>query len=286
MIQLPSRLREQSPDTGPAFARVSELLSLLRSPEGCPWDRAQTLVSLRTAVLEEASELVDAIESGDAAHVMEELGDVYLVAGLMAQISADSGPGLAVADVLNLLSDKLIRRHPHVFTEGGESLDSAGAVKLQWDQIKEEVEGRGRDAVSALDRVGRHLPPLTRAHELQKKAAKTGFDWPDASGPLAKVQEELTELLETETEAEREHELGDLLFSVVNYARHIRVDPVVALHSANSRFERRFRHMEAGAGPGFSGLSLADQEALWQQAKRETQTTGNNSPRREDASQE
>ena len=267
MIDLPESLRNASREPGEAFTRVSTLLSLLRSPQGCPWDRAQTLESLRAAILEEGSELVDAIDSGDVAHVREELGDVYLVAGLLAQVAWDSGKHFSVGDVLNELAEKLIRRHPHVFAHGGHALDSAGEVKKQWDEIKEHVEGKGRDAVSVMDRVGRHLPPLSRAHEMQKKAAKTGFDWPDASGPRAKLDEEVAELVAASTDAEREHELGDLLFSVVNYARHIGVDPVVALHGANSRFESRFRHMEANADARFAALTLEQQEALWRKAK-------------------
>lgn len=267
MIPLSDATRTPGSEPGEAFSRVCTLLALLRSPDGCPWDRAQTLTSLRSAVLEEASELVDAITSGDINHVLEELGDVYLVVGLLGQILAEASESRGPTAVLNLLAEKLIRRHPHVFAEDGHALSSAGAVVQQWDQIKADVEGRSRGAVSVLDRVAKHLSPLPRAHELQKKAAKAGFDWPDATGPRDKLLEEIAELEAADSVAEREHEIGDLLFSVVNYARHSGVDPVLALQAANSRFERRFREMEREAGSTFSSLSLEEQEALWQGAK-------------------
>jgi tetrapyrrole methylase family protein / MazG family protein len=256
-----------------AFGRLYSIVARLRAPDGCPWDREQTPKSLRGSVVEEAYELVEAIDEADAAHVAEEAGDLFLLATMIPYMHEEAGD-FSVADVLSGISDKLVRRHPHVF--GDTKAETPDAVLKQWNEIKEKVEGR-RKKDSLLDEVSRALPPLERAYKLQKKAAKVGFDWAEASEVWAKAREELEES-EAACEASAasgdrdalEEELGDLLFSAVNLARFLKVDPAIALHAANEKFSRRFRHVEkrmAEAGESLSAANMKRMDAFWDQAK-------------------
>jgi tetrapyrrole methylase family protein/MazG family protein len=257
-----------------AYGRLYSIVARLRAPGGCPWDREQTPKSLRGSVVEEAYELVEAIDEGDAAHVAEEAGDLFLLATMIPYMHEEAGQ-FSVADSLTVICDKLVRRHPHVF--GDATAETPDAVLKQWNEIKEKVEGR-RKKDSLLDEVSRALPPLERAYKLQKKAAKVGFDWTEAASVWAKAREELQEAEEAcEVSAESgdrdalEEELGDLLFSAVNLARFLKVDPAIALHAANEKFSRRFRHVEkrmAESGMELTSANMPDMDAFWDEAKR------------------
>jgi tetrapyrrole methylase family protein / MazG family protein len=256
-----------------AFERLYSIVARLRAPDGCPWDREQTPKSLRGSVVEEAYELVEAIDEDDPAHVAEEAGDLYLLAIMIPYMYEEEG-AFSVADALNGLCDKLIRRHPHVFGEA--EAKTSEAVLKQWNEIKEKVEGR-RKKDSLLDEVSKALPPLERAYKLQKKAAKAGFDWPDSSGVWDKAREELLESEEACKAAAAsgdrsalEEELGDLLFSAVNLARYLKVDPAIALNAANEKFSRRFRQVEksmAEAGAALAAENMALMDGFWNEAK-------------------
>ena len=256
-----------------AFGRLYSIVARLRAPDGCPWDREQTPATLRGSVLEEAYELVEAIDEGDAPHVREEAGDLYLLSTMIAYMHEESG-AFSVADSLDAISAKLVRRHPHVFADSDASTPEA--VLRQWNDIKERVEGRRRKD-SILDEVSRAMPPLERAYKLQKKAAKAGFDWAAAADVWAKAREELGEA-ERECEASAaqgdraalEDELGDLIFSAVNLSRFLGVDPSLALHGAIEKFSRRFRHVErrmAEAGLPLAAEHMGRMDAFWDEAK-------------------
>jgi tetrapyrrole methylase family protein/MazG family protein len=224
--------------------------------------------------VEEAYELVEAIDEGDAAHVGEEAGDIYLLATMIAYMHEEKGD-FSVADALAGLCDKLVRRHPHVF--GTSEAATSDAVLAQWNDIKEKVEGRRRKD-SLLDEVSRALPPLERAYKVQKKAAKAGFDWAAAGEVWAKAREELGEAEEACERAARsgdraalEGELGDLLFSAVNLSRFLGVDPALALHGTVENFSRRFRHVErrmAEAGKALAAEHMGMMDGFWEEAKR------------------
>ncbi len=232
-------------------------MARLRDPEhGCDWDGAQTFATIAPYTIEEAYEVADAIERGDWADLKDELGDLLLQAVFHSRIAEEAGL-FALPDVVAAISDKMERRHPHIFGDG---------PNPGWEALK-AAERAARPDASALAGVATGLPALLRAEKLQKRAARTGFDWPDASGPRAKIDEELAEV-ETAGPDELESEIGDLLFSVVNWARHLGVDPEAALRSANAKFECRFRAMEGEAGEAFAALSLEDKEALWAAVKR------------------
>ena len=256
-------------DGGRAMDRVLELMAQLRAPDGCPWDREQTPASLKPQLLEECYEVLEAIDSGSSADMVEELGDLLLHIAFQAQIARERGD-FTFADVATALGDKLVRRHPHVF--GAEKVaDSAATIRL-WDELKKAEKP---ERTSALDGVPRHLPALMRAHEVQKKAARVGFDWPDAAGPREKIAEELRELAaEIEAGAAPERmadEAGDLLFAVVNYLRHLKVDSETALSGATVKFDRRFRAVEAAvaaSGKPFADHTLDELEILWQAVKK------------------
>lgn len=258
--------------TSPALAPIAQLRSIvarLRAPGGCPWDREQTHASLRDGLLEEAYEVVDAINAADDANLREELGDLLLQSVFHAQIAEEEGR-FNFDDVAQGISDKLIRRHPHVFGED-HCADSA-EVLVRWDQIKAAEKG-GAAPGSVLDGVPRSLAALMRAQKVQKKAAKVGFDW-DAIGPVvAKVREELAEVEEAVAAGEAgavEEELGDLLFSVVNLARKLKVDAEVALQRATGKFIGRFQALEALSREralSMETLTLAELDALWDEVK-------------------
>jgi ATP diphosphatase len=238
------------------IAPLQRLMAQLRDPDsGCPWDAAQTFQSIALYTIEEAYEVADAIARGDMAALRDELGDLLFQVVFHARMAEEAGI-FALADVLASIIAKMERRHPHVF--------GAAGVRPDWEALKAEERATNPDA-SALSGVALALPALLRAEKLQKRAARTGFDWPDASGPRGKVAEEIAEVEQAGSEAERAEEIGDLLFAVVNWARHLGVDPESALRSANGKFERRFRAIETA--PGFANLSLDEKEALWAQAK-------------------
>ena len=250
--------------------RLREIVRRLRAPDGCPWDREQTHASLKPHLLEECYELLEAIDAGDNDHLREELGDLLLQVTLHAQIATDEGR-FSLDDVAADLADKLIRRHPHVFGEN--RLPDSDAVLKQWDQIKRDEKTERR---SALDGVPLHLPALARAQKVQAKAARVGFDWPDATGALAKVHEELAEVADA-TPAELEHEVGDLLFAVVNYARKRKVDAEQALLSATRKFSDRFHAVEDLAyarGLDVKSLTLDQLDALWDEVKARDEAQG------------
>jgi ATP diphosphatase len=247
------------PPATSAIDRLVAIMARLRDPvSGCEWDVAQDFASIAPYTIEEAYEVADAIARGDMADLKDELGDLLLQVIFHSRMAEEAGH-FTLADVAVAISDKMERRHPHIFGDtpnGGHHL---------WEQIKAE-ERTGKGSGGALDGVAASLPALLRAEKLQKRAARTGFDWPDAAGPRAKVIEEIAEI-DAAAEADRMEEVGDLLFSVVNWARHLGVDAEVALRRANAKFEARFRTMEADAGGAFAELDLAAMEALWVAAK-------------------
>jgi len=235
-------------------------MARLRDPiGGCEWDKVQTFETIAPYTIEEAYEVADAIERGDMADLKDELGDLQLQVVYHARIAEEHG-AFTLADVMASICDKMVRRHPHIF---GDAAASPG-----WEALKAAERG-DRDDRSALAHVAKALPALKRAEKLQKRAARIGFDWPDAGGPRAKIVEELAEIDAATSDAERAAEVGDLLFSVVNYARHLGVDPEAALRQASTKFETRFRHVEAIADKPLSDMDIDALETLWQQAKRE-----------------
>ena len=236
--------------------RLEAIMRRLRDPAtGCEWDRVQTFATIAPYTLEEAYEVADAIERDDMVDLADELGDLQLQVVFHAQMATEAGH-FTLNEVITRICDKLERRHPHLF---GNASESPG-----WEALKAE-ERSGNPDQSALAGVAKALPALERANKLQKRAARTGFDWPDASGARAKVVEELAELDAETGQAEREEELGDLLFAVVNLARKLNIEPEAALRAANAKFERRFRMIETA--DGFEQLTLDQKEQLWLAAK-------------------
>ncbi|MCL2382210.1 MAG: nucleoside triphosphate pyrophosphohydrolase [Treponema sp.] len=272
-----------------AFRKLYDVIVRLRSPDGCAWDREQTPHSLRGGLIEETYECVEAIDQQEPDHIKEELGDIFLLITMIAYIHEQQGL-FSVADVLEGNAEKLIRRHPHVFGEpvpgesgkGGAALSPAEILK-NWARMKVEKEGR-KPKDSILDEVSRGLPPLDMAWKLQKKAAKAGFDWPEASGVVAKIKEELEEVeaaiantaapggpaASKSASAELEGELGDLLFSVVNLCRFFDIEPSVALQRTNAKFTGRFKSVEKRmkeSGQEMSAKNLAVMDHYWNMTK-------------------
>jgi len=249
------------------LARLRAIVRILRSPGGCPWDREQTHESLRPGLIEEACEAIDAITHGDDANLREELGDLLLQIVFHADLATERG-AFTLDDAAAHVSEKLIRRHPHVFS-GGDAKDSADVLR-QWEEIKREEKGAG---ASIMDGIPRALPALIRAANIQKKASRVGFDWPDAAGVMEKFREELVELsaeMESSDRRRLEHELGDLLFTAVNLGRKLGIESEIALERASQRFITRFRHMEDAAATGGKRLADLDPgalEELWESAK-------------------
>lgn len=247
--------------------QISRLLSImekLRDPKtGCEWDRAQTHATIVPHTIEEAYEVADAVESGDSDELRAELGDLLFQVVFQARI-AEEAVNFDFEAVAEGISDKLEARHPHIF---GDAEMPGGMKEENWEALKADERTR-KGAESALDGVANALPALLRAQKLQKRAARTGFDWPDKDGPKLKVFEEIEELEESSSERERIEEAGDLLFAVVNLVRAHGVAAEDALRAANAKFERRFRLMEELGGNDFPALDLDAQEALWQEVKR------------------
>ena len=265
---------------GSRFDRLVDIMRTLRSPHGCAWDREQTLSSLRPFVLEETYELLDALDRQDLDALREELGDFLYEAVFLAQIAEESGH-FAIADAIQSITDKLVRRHPHVFTPDGQPLADArtemtsGEVVEKWEDLKaKERETAGTPEKTILSGVPKTLPALLRAYELSSRAAAVGFDWDKTSDVLAKIEEEVAELrgaVQGEQDPKRaEEEMGDLLFTIVNLARKLGIEPEAALRMANEKFQRRFERMERATtleGKSLRDLSLLQLEESWQRAK-------------------
>jgi ATP diphosphatase len=246
----------------PPIERLLAIMARLRDPEhGCEWDLAQDFATIAPYTIEEAYEVADAIARGEMADLRDELGDLLLQVVFHARMAEEAGQ-FGFDDVAAAISDKMETRHPHIFAAEGGTMDEA-----RWEDLKAgEREAKG--VTSALDGVALALPALMRAQKLQKRAARTGFDWPDPSGSEAKIAEEIEELKSAISEQDKLEEAGDLLFAAVNFVRAHGISAEDALRSANAKFERRFRGMEALAGEDFASLSLEAQEVLWQQVKK------------------
>lgn len=243
---------------------LTDIMERLRDPvAGCPWDLEQDFATIAPYTIEEAYEVADAIERNDMNALQDELGDLLLQVIFHSQMATELGK-FTLQDVINGICDKMIRRHPHIFSDL--NAHDAKTVLRNWEDIKATERGGAADS-SALAGVAFALPALLRAQKIQKRAARTGFDWPDASGARAKIIEELQEVDEATCDTERADEIGDLLFAVVNLARFHDVDAEHALKNATAKFERRFRNMEAMAGGAFVAMSLEEKEALWQTVK-------------------
>lgn len=247
-----------NPEAKPDITPLTDIMARLRHPEhGCSWDRAQNFATIAPYTIEEAYEVADAIGKDDMVALVDELGDLLLQVVFHSRIAEEAGH-FAIQNVIDGICDKMTRRHPHIFEEDSHFPG--------WEEIK-AAERQQHEDQSAIAGVAIALPALLRAEKLQKRAARTGFDWPDTEGVYAKIYEELEEVETASSHAEKEEEIGDLLFAVVNLARHLKVDAEQALRGANTKFERRFRIMEDIAGPAFTALSLDEKESLWQQAK-------------------
>jgi MazG family protein len=252
--------------TGERFERLVGILARLRAPGGCPWDREQNFDTIKPYLLEETYEVFDAIDQRDWPGLAEELGDLMLQAVFFAQMASEEGK-FAIDDSLDAISEKLIRRHPHVFSDG--DAKTSEEVLRRWDEIKaDEKKEKGKPQLGRLDSVLRKLPALVEAQQISSKAASVGFDWENPSQVLEKLDEELHELeqaRETGTPAELEGEIGDLLFVLVNLARKLHVDPEQALRRTNAKFRKRFAFVESRAT--LPGATIDEMEALWQEAK-------------------
>jgi MazG family protein len=269
------------PSAGSRLDALVTIMRTLRSPQGCPWDREQTLESLGPFVLEETYELLDAIDRGDRAALREELGDLVFEAVFLAQIADEEG-SFALADAIETVTAKLVRRHPHVFAPDGRALAdepralTPGQVKERWEDLKaRERDSSGRPEASLLGGVPRTLPALLRGYGLSSRAATVGFDWARATDVLDKIDEELAELraavtTHTSRSEEAEEELGDLFFALANLSRKLGIEPESALRKANDKFQRRFEAMEATArsrGVALRELSLEEMDRLWEESK-------------------
>ena len=264
---------------GAQLDRLVEIMRILRSPEGCPWDREQTVSSLRPFVLEEAYEVVDPIDTGDISALRDELGDFVFEAVFVAQLCSEDGQ-FALADSLASAADKLVRRHPHVFDvdqeqQSGRKTKSSADVKRRWEEIKAtEQQSAGRPA-SLLGGLPTGLPALLKAYRMGRRAATVGFDWEQSETVVEKVEEELRELrgaMAGDDTAAVEEELGDLLFAVANLGRHLGVDPEGALRQANQKFSTRFSEIERrfqARGHSLRDATIDEMEAEWQRVKRD-----------------
>jgi tetrapyrrole methylase family protein / MazG family protein len=283
-----TKLREPKLSDGQWFEKLVAVQARLRAPDGCPWDREQTHATLRTYLIEEAYEVLEALESRDDAKFTEEMGDLLLQIVFHSQIAREEGR-FTIADVIREVHDKMVRRHPHVF--GEKQAKDAAEVLKNWEQLKKEerkaaaakTRGTGKEVekrASLLDGVSKALPAALEGFQLTRRAARIGFDWQSVEGVLDKMGEETGELrraLETKNAGKIEEEMGDLLFAAVNVARFLHIDPEIALKKANAKFAERFRRMEDRAAEG--GKALADvprgrMEELWEEAKRAESESG------------
>ena len=268
--------RSDSRDAAARFQQLVEIMRTLRSEHGCAWDRQQTLKTLRPFVLQETYELLDALDRGDYAALEHELGDFLFEAVFLAQICDEEGR-FSIADSITSIADKLIRRHPHIFDPDGKASLTPTEVKQQWEEIKaKERNDAGDTEKTLLSGVPRAMPSLLRAFELSTRAAQVGFDWPTTDDVIDKAEEEIRELRAAVSTAgagsrEAEEEFGDLLFSLVNVARKLGIEPEAALRVANDKFQRRFDDLERQVkadGHKFRDLNLDQLEARWQVAKQ------------------
>lgn len=265
---------------GQSFPRLVELMQRLLAPDGCPWDREQTLLSLRKYVVEEAHEVVDAIDGGDRGELRSELGDLILQVVFQAELGRAEG-AFGPDDVIKAIIDKLVRRHPHVF--GDVAVSGSAEVLANWEQIKASERSESGSDKGLLDSLPRGLPALVRAQRVGEKVERVGFDWPDTEGSRAKVSEELRELDAAIAHGDRaaiEEELGDTLFALVNLARHVDVDAEASLRGTINKFCRRFAHVEARVkekhggwprgegGKEGRGVTLEEMDSYWEEAKR------------------
>jgi len=265
----------ESLEKGPQLtqvARLRDIVAKLRAPDGCPWDREQTHASLRASAIEEVYEMIEAIDAGDDPHFKEELGDLLLQVIMHAQIAGEEGRW-GLEEIAAEVSEKLIRRHPHVFGEN--RLGDSDAVLKQWDEIKKaERASKGAPAnASALDGVSNALPALMRAEKVQKRAARVGFDWQELHAVVEKIREEVSEVeqeIKANDRGKLEDELGDLLFAVVNLTRKARFDAEILLNQATNKFVRRFHALEAETarmGRALPDMSLAEMDVIWERVK-------------------
>ncbi len=264
-----------------SFADLVAIMARLRAPGGCPWDREQTFESLRAFVIEEAYEVVEAIDAGDRGELAEELGDLLLQVVFLAELGREEG-SFSIDDVSEAICAKLIRRHPHVF--GDEEVADTEELLRNWERIKEEERaakgeaagGEGAKAAKGrFDGIPLSMPALMRALQISERVVRLGFDWPDLEGVLEKVEEELAELAATSDPAEREMEFGDLLFTVVNAGRHLGLDAEQALRRSNAKFVDRFTALERQAtadSVDLHDLTAAEWEARWQAVKEDGST--------------
>lgn len=263
-------------NTGEAAQRLEELIRVLRSPQGCPWDREQTHESLRRCMIEEAYEAVDAIEQEDMSHLEEELGDVMLQVVMHAEIASERGD-FDLTSVMNRVSDKMIHRHPHVFNDfdGKKSKNRAETIDNvleKWENIKQK-EHKEKTTTQSMNEIPKNLPALIRSEKVQKKAARVGFDWDDVECAFQKIGEETQEVLEAYRRGAKKEileEIGDLLFAVVNVARFLEVDPEEALNCTSDKFIRRFGYIEQRAGEAGTrpeDMTLKEMDKLWDEAK-------------------
>jgi MazG family protein len=267
----------REPAAAEAFTRLLDIVAALRAPGGCPWDREQTIDSLKPFVLEETYEVLEAIDRHDHPALCEELGDFVFEAVFLAQLESEAGH-FTIADALKSVADKLVRRHPHVFArEAGEApLDSAGQVRTRWEEIKAQERTASAKAKTLLSGIAPALPALLRAFHIGTRAASVGFDWTATSDVVTKIQEEVNELREVVEapgaidQTRAEEEMGDLLFSIANLARKLGIEPESALRKANDKFTRRFGTLEqsvADSGRAMKDMTLEELEREWQQAK-------------------
>lgn len=261
---------------GTRFEQLVGIMRTLRSEHGCAWDKQQTIKTLRPFVLEETYELLDALDRGDYESLKHELGDFLFEAVFLAQICEEEGR-FSIADSIQSIADKLIRRHPHIFDPDGKAALTPKQVKQQWEEIKaKERHDAGEPEKTVLSGVPRAMPALLRAYELSTRAAQVGFDWVTTDDVIDKAEEEIRELRDAVaagggTSREAEEEFGDLLFSLVNVARKLGIEPEAALRVANDKFQRRFDDVErqvVKSGKKFKNHSLDELEAYWQAAKK------------------
>jgi ATP diphosphatase len=275
-------------DAGEEFERLIAIMRTLRSPEGCPWDREQTLRSLTHFVLEEAYEVVDAIERGDHAALQEEIGDHVFEGVFLAQLAAEDGL-FTIADSVRTVVEKLVRRHPHVFQDNGDVHDahskerapSADAALQRWNALKAQERAGSEKPHSTLGGVPRALPSLLRAFKIGKRAAGTGFEFAQTADVLTKIEEEVAELRDTlerepDNKARAQEEMGDLLFAIANLSRKLDIEPEAALRRATDKFTRRFGQMEqrfSARGQKLEEMTLDQMESEWQEVKKDEHST-------------
>jgi MazG family protein len=261
-----------TPDAGSRFQTLVDIMARMRGPNGCPWDREQTLESLRAFLLEETHEVLEAIDRGDTDALRAEIGDLIFEGVFLAQVCADSGL-FTVADSLEAISAKLIRRHPHIFDPNGRPLETPGEVHQQWEQIKAKEQSDAGERRSVLRGLARSLPSLLRAYEIGTRVAAVGFDWADTRDVVGKIEEEVAELRQAighEGVARTEEEMGDLLFSIANLSRKLGIDPESALRKANEKFTKRFEALEDrlhAQGRSVHEATLDEMEREWEAVK-------------------